>query len=166
MWYSPRVKSRWAIVVLALLAASAFAVSVQAGRWWSMDAGGVEIGPFGSRNCFGGACRPTSLTWVGGSERWARMGVAAWAAGLLCMLVLLGIAAAVAAKRNPRLLAQMGLVSIATAVAAGIGFIALFPGMEGAGFDRGVWLYVGAVVLGTVAAVGVLRRARAAPAQT
>lgn len=150
------MKTRWAIVVLALLAASAFAISVQAGRWWSV--GDVEIGPFGSRNCFGGDCRPTSLSWIGGTERWARFGVATWAGGLLAMLVLLAIAGAAAAKRVPRLVARMALVSVATTLAAGIGFVAQFPGVEGASIDRGLWLWIAGVALGTLAAILVLRQ--------
>lgn len=160
MWYLRDVKSRWAIVALALLSASAFAVAVQAGRWWSV--GDVQIGPFGSRNCFGGDCRPTGLSWIGGSERWARFGVATWAAGLLAMLVLLVIAGAVAARRSPKLVAKMTLVTIATALAAALGFFLQFPGVEGAAIDRGVWLFAVAVPLGIAAAVLVLRQ-RPAP---
>ena len=150
------MKSRWAIVVLALLAASAFAISVQAGRWWSV--GDVEIGPFGSRNCFGGECRPTSLSWIGGTERWARFGVATWAGGLLAMLVLLAMAGASAAKRVPKLVARMALVSVATTLAAGIGFIAQFPGVEGAAIDRGLWMWIAGIALGTIAAILVVRQ--------
>jgi hypothetical protein len=149
------VKSRWIIVVLALVAASGFAISVWAGRWWSL--GAVEIGPFGSKQCFGGDCRPTSLTWVGGSERWMRMGMATWAGGLISMFVLMVVAAAVASNRVPRLAARTALVAIATAVVTGIAFIALYPGVEGASIDRGLFLFVGAVVLGSAAAIGVLR---------
>jgi hypothetical protein len=149
------VKSRWIIVTLALVAASAFAVSVWAGRWWSI--GDVAIGPFGSKQCFGGDCRPTKLTWVGGSTSWIRMGMATWAGGLMSMLVLMIVAAAVAAKRVPRLAARTALVAIVTAVVSGIAFIALYPGVDGSGVDRGLYLFVGAVVLGVAAAIGVLR---------
>ncbi len=149
------MKSRWIIVAIALVAASAFAVSVWAGRWWSI--GDVEIGPFGSKQCFGGDCRPTSLTWVGGSERWMRMGMATWAGGLISMLVLMIVAAAVAAKRVPRLAARTALVAIGTAMITGIAFIAQYPGVDGASVDRGLWLFACAVVLGAVAAISVLR---------
>ncbi len=149
------VKSRWIIVAIALIAASAFAVSVWAGRWWSI--GDVEIGPFGSKQCFGGDCRPTSLTWIGGSERWMRTGMATWAGGLISMLVLLIIAAAVAARRVPRLAARTALVAIGTAVVAGISFIVQYPGVDGASVDRGLWLFGAAVVLGAFAAISVLR---------
>ncbi len=149
------MKNRWIIVALALVAASAFAMSVQAGRWWSV--GDVEIGPFGSRQCFGGACRPTSLSWIGGSERWARAGIATWAGSLIAMLVLLIVAGAVAARRVPRLAARVALVAIATSLAAGVGFIAQFPGVPGAGVDRGLFLFGGAIVVGVVAAAATLR---------
>ncbi|MBL0212449.1 MAG: hypothetical protein IPQ07_00945 [Myxococcales bacterium] len=149
------MKSRWIIVAIALVAASAFAVSVWAGRWWSI--GDVEIGPFGSKQCFGGDCRPTSLTWIGGSERWMRMGMATWAGGLIAMLVLLVVAGGVAAKRIPRLAARTALIAIGTAVVAGIAFVMQYPGVDGARVDRGMWLFGGAVVLGSVAAIGVLR---------
>jgi hypothetical protein len=150
------VKSRWPIVALALLAAVAFALSVWAGRWWSI--GDVEIGPFGSKQCFGGGdCRPTSLTWIGGSERWMRMGMATWAGGLIAMLVLLITAAGVAAKRIPRLAARTALVAIATVTITGVLFIMQFPGVDGAQVDRGLWLWLAGILLGSIAAVGVVR---------
>lgn len=156
------MKSRWIIVAIALVAASAFAVSVWAGRWWSV--GAVEIGPFGSRQCFGGDCRPTGLSWVGGTERWARMGMATWAGGLISMLVLMFVAGAVAARRVPRLAARTALVAIATAVATAVAFVAQYPGVQGASADRGLYLFGGAVVLGAVAAIAVLRSPAPSPA--
>jgi hypothetical protein len=150
------VKSRWPIVALALLAATAFAISVWAGRWWSI--GDVEIGPFGSKQCFGGGeCRPTSLTWIGGSERWMRMGMATWAGGLISMLVLVIMAAGVAAKRIPRLAARTALVAIATVTITGVLFVMQFPGVDGATVDRGLWLWLGGIIVGCIAAVGVVR---------
>ena len=149
------MKSRWPIVALALLAAVAFAISVWAGRWWSI--GDVEIGPFGSKQCFGGECRPTSLTWIGGSERWMRMGMATWAGGLIAMLVLLIMAAGVAAKRIPRLAARTALVAIVTVTITGVLFIMQYPGVDGATVDRGLWLWLAAIILGSIAAVGVVR---------
>lgn len=151
------MKSRWIVVALALVAASAFAVSVWAGRWWSI--GDVEIGPFGSKQCFGGDCHATGLGWVGGSERWLRMGTATWAGGLIAMFVLMIVAAGVAARRVPKLAARTALVAIGTAVVAGVAFIAQYPGVDGARVDRGLWLFICAVVLGTAAAIGVLRTA-------
>lgn len=149
------MKSRWPIIVLALLAAAAFAISVWAGRWWSV--GDVEIGPFGSKQCFGGECRPTSLTWVGGSERWMRVGMATWAGGLISMLMLVITAAGVAAKRIPRLAARTALVSIATVTVTGVMFVMQYPGVDGATVDRGLWLWIAAIILGGIAAISVVR---------
>ncbi|HZJ63176.1 MAG TPA: hypothetical protein VFD36_06590 [Kofleriaceae bacterium] len=141
------MKHRWSVVVLALVAASAFALSVQAGRWWAI--GDVEIGPFGG---------PGSLSWAGGGARWERFGVATGAAGLIAMLVLVVVAGAVAAHRTPKLAARTALVAIATALFAAAGFLATRP-ENGLPFElgRGVVLFAAAVVLGVVAAVRVLR---------
>ncbi len=149
------MKSRWPIVALCLLAAAAFAISVWAGRWWSI--GDVEIGPFGSKQCFGGDCRPTSLTWVGGSERWMRMGMATWAGGLISMLVLVILAGGVAARRIPRLAARTALVAIATVTVTGVMFVMQYPGVDGATVDRGLWLWIAGIVLGCIAAIRVTR---------
>jgi hypothetical protein len=149
------VHRRWLIIVLALIAATAFALSVWAGRWWSI--GDVEIGPFGSQQCFGGECRPTNLGWVGGSERWMRMGMATWAGGLIAMFVLMVVAGSVAARRTPRLAARTALVAIGTAVIAGALFVAQYPGVDGSSVDRGLFLFVAAAVLGAASAIGVLR---------
>ena len=147
------MKHRWFVVALALAAASAFALSVQAGRWWSI--GDVEIGPFGSRSPFGG---PGELSWAGGTARWERFGVATWAGGLIAMFVLVVVAGAVAANRIPRLAAKTALVAITTAGLAGIAFIATRPdnGLPFA-IDRGVALFAAAVVAGAVVGIGVLR---------
>lgn len=149
------MKSRWPIVAIALLAAAAFAISVWAGRWWSIES--VEIGPFRSRQCFGGECRPTNLTWIGGTERWMRMGMATWAGGLISMLVLVITAAGVAAKRIPRLAAKTALVAIATVALTGALFVMQYPGVDGATVDRGLWLWLAGILLGGIAAVSVVR---------
>jgi hypothetical protein len=147
------LKNRWIVVALALVAASAFALSVQAGRWWAI--GDVEIGPFGSLSPFGG---PGTLSWAGGSARWERFGVATGAGGLIAMLVLVVVAGAVAAHRVPRLAAQTALVAIATATLAATGFIATRPD-NGLPFElgRGAMLFAAAVAIGTLAAIRVLR---------
>jgi hypothetical protein len=149
---APALKYRWFVVVLALAAASALALSVQAGRWWSI--GDVEIGPFGSRSPFGG---PGDLSWAGGSARWQRFGIATWAGGLIAMFLLVVLAGAVAAHRIPRLVAKTALVAIATAALAGIAFVATRPdnGLPFA-IDRGVFLFAVAVVAGVISGVGVL----------
>jgi hypothetical protein len=147
------LKYRWSVVAIALVAASAFALSVQAGRWWTI--GDVELGPSGSRSPFGGL---SDLSWTGGSVRWARFGVATWAAGLIAMLVLVVLAGAVAANRVPRLAARTSLVAIATATLAAIAFVVARPdnGMPFA-LGRGAALFVVAVVAGVIAAARVLR---------
>jgi hypothetical protein len=147
-----RLKHRWTLVALALAAASAFALSVQAGRWWSI--GDVEIGPFGSRSAFG----PGNLGWVGGSARWERFGVATGAAGLIAMFVLVVLAGGLAANRVPRLAAKTALVAIATATLVAIGFLMAHPdnGLPLA-LGRGVAWFAGAVVVGAVTAVAVVR---------
>jgi hypothetical protein len=149
------MKRRWIIVMFALVAATAFAISVQTGRWWSV--GDVEIGPFASKHCFDGECRPASLGWIGGSARWARTGMGTWAGGLFSALSLCIVAAAVASRRVPKLVAKMALVSIATTLVAGVLFIAQFPGVAGAGPDRGLVLFAIAIVIGAMIAISVLR---------
>jgi hypothetical protein len=152
------VKHRWIFVVLALIAATAFAMSVQGGRWWSID--DVTIGPYGAKHCFGGECKNAGLAWIGGTDRWMRTGMATWAGALLSGLMLLIVAAALAAKRVPKLAARTTLVSIATTVLAGIAFIAQFPGVEGATIDRGLFLFAGGAIVGIATALAVSRAAR------
>jgi len=159
------VRARWLIVVIAVAAAGAFALSVQAGRWWSVagfDAG-FEIGPVGSYRCFSGDCRSVGLGWLGGTERWMRTGTGVWAAGFLSMILLLVVAGAVAARRAPRLVAKTALVSIGTAAVTGALFAAQFPGVQGAEVDRGLPLFGAAIVLGAAACVAALRARPAAP---
>ncbi len=153
------MKYRWFVVALALAAASAFALSVQAGRWWAI--GDVEIGPFGTRSPFTG---PGDLSWAGGSVRWERFGAATWAGGLISMFVLLVLAGAVAANRVPRLAARTALVSIATATLVGLGFLLARPD-NGLPFvvGRGTFLFIAAVAAGVLVAVGVLRARPVAP---
>ena len=149
-------KARWIFVVLALGAACAFAFSVQLGRWWSI--GDVEIGPTGSRHCFGaGDCKLAGLAWVGGGDRWMRLGMSTWAGGLGATLMLVIMAARLAANRVPKLVAKSVLVAIATASLVGTAFVATFPGITGATLDRGAWLFVAGVALALAAAIGVLR---------
>lgn len=145
--------------MLAIVAASLFAISVGAGRWWTL--GEITVGPFAAKNCFGGECRASGLDWLG-DGRWSRFGIATWAAGLLSALALVAVAAAAASKRSPRLLAKFALMCVATATAAAIGYIALYPGIPGATIDRGLYMFVGAVVLGIAAGV-LLYRTRLSP---
>jgi len=147
------LKHRWSVVALALAAASAFALSVQAGRWWTI--GDVEIGPSGSRSSFGGL---GDLSWAGGDARWERFGVSTWAAGLIAMFVLVVLAGAVAANRVPRLVAKTALVAIATAALVGVAFVAARPdnGLPFA-LGRGIGWFAAAVVAGVIGAVRVVR---------
>lgn len=148
-----RALKRWLVVACALISASAFALSVQAGRWWTIS--DVEVGPYGSRSPFNGQ---GDLAWTGGSTQWLRFGKATWAAGLIAMFVLIVIAGATAARRAPKLAAKTALVATMTAMLAGIGFLATRPenGMPFA-IDRGVPLFAVAIVTSVIASLSVLR---------
>ncbi len=152
------------MVGAAIVAAAGFALSVYGGSWWSLRGAGasVEIGPFGSQRCFGASCGPAGLGWIGASERWLRIGVATWAAGLLAMLALLALAGALAARRSPPLLAKFTLAALAAAALAGGTFVAMFPGLVGASMGIGVLLYGVAVVVGAAVGIRVLRMRPAA----
>ena len=151
------MKGRWLVIALALAAACAFAFSVQLGRWWAIGAD-VEIGPFGSRHCYGvGGCKIGDLFWVGGGDRWMRLGMATWAGGLVAAFMLVVMSARLAANKVPKLVAKSVLVAIATASLAGTVFVATFPGIEGASLSRGAFLYMIGVALALTAAISVLR---------
>jgi hypothetical protein len=152
------LKHRWLVVAIALAAASAFALSVQAGHWWVI--GEVELGPLGTRSPFGGA---GDFSWAGGSARWERFGAATWAAGMIAMFVLVVLAGAVAARRVPRLAARTALVAIGTAALVGIAFSTSRPD-DGLPFTtaHGTYLFAAAVVAGVIAAISVLRAPPAA----
>jgi hypothetical protein len=147
-------------VALAVLAASAFALSIQDGHWWSM--GEVTIGPFGAHHCFGGDCRATGLAWIGASEFWMRTAIATGSAGLLAAGLLVLVGAGAAAGRVPRLVARMALVAVATAAVAGGYFFTAFPGIgpAHAAVGRGVLLFALAIPLGAAAGLLVVRAAR------
>jgi hypothetical protein len=147
-------RARWIALCLALVAGSAFALAVQS-PWWS--AGEVAIGTFGSRHCFAGECRTSGLAWIGASELWLRAGIAMRAAGFIAMFALLVLAAGLAARRAPRLVAGAVLTSIVTAMVAGGYFAVAFPGLGGASFARGLVMFGVAIVTGIVAAIIVLR---------
>src|SRR5262245_24031872 len=151
------MKERWPIALIALVSAALFALSVQAGHWWSVES--FELGPFGSRQCSNGECRPLGLEGIA-NARWVRFGMATWAAGMVATIVLAALAAATAAKRRPRMLAKMLLVADATALVVGVGFVVLRPELPGLHVDRGLVMFSGAVVLAAAAALLVLRRPR------
>lgn len=157
-----RTGLRWVIVILAVLAAVGFALGVQS-AWWSIAE--VGLGPFGSRHCFGGDCRPGGLGWViGADDLWLRSAVATRAAGYIAMFALLMFAGALAAKREPRLVARGTLASIVTAIAAGAYFGFSFPGLAGASIGRGLFLFVAAIALGIAAVVLFMTAPRTEPA--
>src|SRR5688572_5439606 len=150
-------RSRWVAVALAIIAATSFALAVQS-AWWTV--GEVAIGPFGARHCFGGECRETGLAWIGGSDLWMRSAVATRAAGYIAMFVLIMLGGAIAAKREPRIIARGALASIVTATATGVYFAAAFPGIAGVSVDRGLFMFAAGIVLGVAAVVYFLRSAR------
>jgi len=145
---------RWSIVALALAAAGCFTLSVVAGAWWSI--GPVEIGPHGTRHCFGGAPQ-CGLGWVPAGARWQTIGFGTWGAGLIAALGLVVIAAGAAGKRRPRLVALSTTVAIGMAVLLGTLFFLGFPTLQGASPSRGLPLFAGAIVLGLAATITTLR---------
>lgn len=151
------------MIALALGACIAFGMSVWGGRWWLI--GETEVGPYAAKRCFEGGCEPAGLGWLGGGDRWMRTGMGAWAGGLISAFLLVVLAAGLAAKRTPRLVARTTLVAIATALVAGALFVAQFPGesFPTAELARGALLFVLAIVGGVAAAVLVLRASRGDP---
>ncbi|MCE9580821.1 MAG: hypothetical protein K8W52_47345 [Deltaproteobacteria bacterium] len=145
-------------IALALLGASAFAMAVEGGHWWTLDE--VSVGPVSTMQCFGGTCAQTGFDWIGPPGSWVRWGAAAYAAGLVAALVLVTLAASLASKRNGRLAARVSVIAAGTAVAAGGLFIYTFPSLPGMVMDRGIWLYGGGVALAAAAALVALRGAR------
>jgi hypothetical protein len=153
-------RARWLYVAFAVLAAMAFATSVWVAPWWTV--GEVRIGPLGSRHCFGGECRPAGLAWIGAPDLWMRSALATGAAGLVAMMLLLGVAGGFAARRAPVLVAKMTLVAIASAIACAAYFVAQFPGLQGATLGLGAILFAVGAVMGAVSPLVVLRRHRRA----
>ena len=148
-------RSRWITVVLALVAVSSFAIAVQV-PWWTI--GEVTVGPFGVRRCFGGECAEAGLSWLQGSDLWMRSVVATRAAGFIAAFMLLMFAGAIAAKREPKLLARGVLSAVITAAAVGTYLAVAFPNVPEAHVSHGVILFGVAVVAGVAAFVAFLRR--------
>ncbi len=151
-------RGRWLYLMSAIVAAMAFATSVWVAPWWTV--GEVTIGPFGSRHCFGGECRPAGLAWIGATDLWMRSAIATGTAGLVAMMLLLGVAGGFAARRAPVLLAKMSLVAIGSAIACAAYFIARFPGLQGDTLGLGAILFAVGAVMGSVSPLVVLRRHR------
>ncbi|MBK7071351.1 MAG: hypothetical protein IPH44_03515 [Myxococcales bacterium] len=131
---------RLLIIVLALVGAAGFAISVEGGRWWSLG-GEIHVGPAGTQRCFGGECGVGDLTWVHGSGFWERCGSGAYAGGLVAGLALLALAGSIAARRAGRLAAAVAGIGSVTAIAAGVGFYALAPAIPEASVGRGAVLF-------------------------
>ena len=143
------------LVAVAVISAALFAISVWVGQWWTI--GEVAVGPFGSRHCFGGDCRPGGLAWTGGGDLWMRTAVATWVGSLLTMVLLLGVAGAIAANRMPKLLAKSVLTSLVTTAIAGAYFAIKLPEMPGTTIGQGLIAFIAACVLGAVTAIRVIR---------
>jgi hypothetical protein len=154
-------RSRLITLVLALLAASGFTLAVQS-PWWTVAE--VHVGPFGSRHCFGGECREAGLAWLteGRGELWMRSAIASRAAGFIAAFALLMLAAGLAAKRVPTLIARGSAAAILTAAATGGYFLAAFPGIPGATVARGVYMFLAAVLFGVATIVMFIRSTRPA----
>lgn len=149
-------------IVLAVIGAAAFAISVQGGRWWVIG-DDVGIGTISTERCFGGECGFGSLAWTGGSDVWQRAGFATYAAGLCAALVLIALGGSLAAKRAGRLVAAMVGVAAGTATIAGAVFLAKRPEMPGAVMGRGAVLFGFAIVAAIAAVVVTLTARRPAP---
>lgn len=154
------MRRRWTIIACALVAAAAFALSVEDGHWWTIAE--VSIGPFGAHHCFSGECRATGLAWIGASNLWLRSALATGIAGLMATGLLVVIAGCTAARRVADTLAKTTIVALATAAVCAGYFVFAFPdlGAGQAALGRGVFLYLGAIPLGLAAAVLVLRAGR------
>lgn len=155
---TPRPAVRWITLAAALLAASAFQLSVWVAAWWSIDT--VTVGPLGSFACFGGECRARGLDWIGAGERWERAAFATGAVGLFATALLVVLAAAVATKRSAKTVVRMTLVAVATALVCGCYMVATFPGMPGMQLGGGGAVFGVGIALGGVAAVLALRMQR------
>jgi len=132
-------------IVLALVGAAGFAISVEGGRWWNLGSE-IHVGPAGTQRCFGGECGMGDLAWVRGSGLWERCSSGVYVGGLIAGLALLALAGAIAARRPGRLAAAVAGVASASAIATGAGFYALAPAIPEATVGRGVVLFaIGAV---------------------
>jgi hypothetical protein len=157
----PRMSSvrRVVSVVSALVAATAFAIAVEGGHWWSIGAD-VHVGPLATERCFGGECGSGSLAWAGGGDSWERAGFATYVGGLCAAAMLVALAGALAAKRSGRLLAAVVGVSLCVVGAAGASFVTLRPALPGATIDRGAIAFAIAIIV-AIATVIVVVRTRA-----
>ncbi len=147
--------ARWIVVALSLAAAFGFSIAVQAIGWWS--AGEVSFGPFGAHDCFGGECRTTGLSWLGGTDLWMRSAVATRVAGFILVATSIMLAGAVAARRVPRLIARMTIVALATAILAAAYFVVRCPDIDTRAIGMGLPLF-GAAIACAIGAVALVLR--------
>jgi hypothetical protein len=148
------MKSRWVALGLALVGAATLALS-SLEAWWV--AGEAAIGPFGTHHCFGGDCKSTGLSWLGGTDLWMRSGIATRAAAIIATALLVLLAGALAARRVPRLVGRTTIVALSAATVTGGYFVAKFPPPGGEHMALGPFLYAAGIITGAVAAVLVLR---------
>jgi hypothetical protein len=149
-------RRRFATLGLALAAASAIALAGVGMPWWASQE--VAIGPTYSAICFGGECERQSLAGMGNAG-WERLGVTTWGAGLIAMVCLVVLAAAVASHRTGRLAAKVALASVFAATAAAAAFVLSFPTdgkTTGMTMGPGIYLHFAGALLGTSAALVVL----------
>lgn len=148
------MKSRWLALGFALVGAATLALSsIEA--WWV--AGEAAIGPFGTHHCFGGDCKSTGLSWIGGTDLWMRSAIATRAAAIIATALLVLLAGALAARRMPRLVGRTTIVALSAATVTGAYFFAKFPSPGGEHMALGPLLYAAGIITGAVAAVLVLR---------
>jgi hypothetical protein len=152
------MRSKWITVGLALLAATAFALAVQTAWWHIAEA---TVGPYGSRNCFGGECRGGGLAWISTNDLWMRSAVSTRAAGYIAMFALIIVAGGAAARRVPLMFARASIVAIIVATVAGITFFVKFPGGMGpTSYGAGPIFFLVGIVSGVAAAIMVMKSAR------
>lgn len=142
------VPGRIASISLLVVAAAAFALSIGGGRWWVIGSS-FDIGPLGTRQCsIDGDCVPAQFPLDAG-PRFERAATATAAAGVIAMVVLLGLAGGLAAGRQAKLVRRMAMTAAATAIVASALFVTAFPDLPGADMGRGIALYgVGIICTG------------------
>ena len=147
---------RIVVTLLALGGASMTALAVQAGRFWVMADGRVELGPTFSKSCLEGACTRKGLDWVGAGESWQRAGTATYVTGLAAAFVMVMLAGAVAAGRRGTWSAGMTISATLALTLASLAFVVKLPDLPGTEIARGLWLLVAGVLAAFGAAATVL----------
>lgn len=147
---------RIVVTLIALAGASMTALAVQAGQFWTMAEGRVEVGPTFSRSCMEGVCTRKGLDWVGADESWQRAGSATYVTGLAAAFVMLLLAAAVASGRRGTWTAGLTLTSTLTLTLASLAFVFKLPDLPGTETARGLWLLLGGGLAAYAAAGTVL----------